>query len=169
MLSRDNRVTTGAAGQAELKALLAINFGFTVVETGQETWLPTALHERLRDDHTDLMVRAVRYMPDLLAWSPRFRLAWWDAKVNTVPHTPNFTLELACYQEQLARCQKGERVAIAFRDTDGRWYAQWAQRLRVTEDWRDKRHQAAGSHTPFVLIAKSSCESLMAFVALGDR
>lgn len=167
MDSRSARIETGSAGQAELKSLL-VGYGFTVVDTGQESWLPAEIHERLRTDHTDPMVRAVRYTPDLLAFSPRFRLAWWDAKVNATPGTPNFTIELACYEEQLARCAKGERVAIAFKDTDGRWLAQWTPRLRVNEDRRADRHEAKGSMTPYLLIAKTSCEPMAAFVAFGD-
>jgi hypothetical protein len=168
MLNRAARVTTGEAGQAELKEMLE-SFGFTVVETGQERWLPTNVHERLRLDHSDRMVRAVRYMPDLLAWSPRFRLAYWDAKVNTHPGTANFTIETACYDEQTVRMAKGERVALAFKDMDGRWRAQWATRLRIVADHSARRREAQGSHTPYLLIAKDSTETITAFVGFGDR
>lgn len=169
MFSRDARVKVGSAGQRELKTMLETKYGFTCIETGQENWLPPEVHASVRFDNSDLMVRSVRYMPDLLCFSSRFRPCWIDAKINTVAGTPNFTLELACYQEQLARMSKGERVALAFKDTDGRWYANWATKLRINEDRRDRRHEAQGSMTPYLLIAKSSCDSLMAFVALGDR
>jgi len=166
--TRDGRLTAGLAGQAELKKILE-SLGFTVIETGQESWLPTLVHEVLRRNHTDPMVRAVRYQPDLLAYSPRFPLAWWDAKVNTRPGTPNFSLEEACYTEQIARTRKGERVAIAFKDTDGRWSAQWVDLLRVNADRSGDRHDAKGSQTPYYLVAKDSTEPLGGFVAFRSR
>lgn len=167
MESRSARVSVGSAGQAELKALLE-SHGFTVLDTGQESWLPESWHERLRTDHTDPMIRAVRYQPDLLAFSPRWRLAWWDSKINTVPGTGNFTLETWCYDEQMARMKKGERVVFAWRDTDRRWYAQWATRLVIHEDHSARRHAAKGSMTPYLLVEKDSTVPIVGFIAMAN-
>lgn len=165
MQTRSARMAVGGEGQAELKQLLT-NFGFVVVDTGQENWLPAWAHEGLRKVHDDVTVRAVRYQPDLLAWSPRFPFSFWDAKVNATPGTPNFTIEQACYQEQLDRARIGQRVVIAFRDTDGKWSANSVSRLQVVDDHSARRHEAAGSQTPYLLIAKRSTVPLHAFVAL---
>jgi len=165
MQTRTARMAAGGDGQAELKQLLE-GFGFQVVDTGQETWLPAWAHQALRQVHDDVTVRAVRYQPDLLAWSPRFPYAFWDAKVNATPGTPNFTIEHACYQEQVARWNAGQRVVIAFRDTDGKWSANSIGRLQVVDDHSARRHQAAGSQTPYLLINKRSAVPLHAFVAI---
>lgn len=165
MQSRAARMAVGEDGQEELAHILE-SFGFVVVPTGQENWLPAELHAQLRHVHTDPTVRAVRYTPDLLAWSPRFPVAWWDAKVNATPGTRNFSLEQACYDEQLARASIGQRVVLAFRDTDGDWYAQSVRRLVVAHAHVDDRHDARGSKTPYVLVTKASCMRLRAFIAL---
>lgn len=159
------RMAAGGDGQAELKQLL-LNYGFLVVDTGQESWLPNWAHQALRQVHDDATVRSVRYQPDLLAWSPRFPFSFWDAKVNATPGTPNFTIEQACYQEQLARMTIGQRIVIAFRDTDGKWSANSVGRLQVVDDHSARRHDAAGSQTPYLLISKRSTVPLHAFVAI---
>lgn len=164
MRDHSSRAITGAAGQAELSYLLE-QAGFFVADCGQENWLPSEMHAVLRLDHTDLTVRSVRYQPDLFAFAPKFPFAYWDAKVNTVPGTPNFTIEQACYEEQLSRVQRGQRVVIAFRDTDAKWRAQWVERLRIVADHAARRHEAHGSMTPYLLVAKDSTLALRAFVA----
>lgn len=165
MQTRAARMTAGADGQAELKVLLQ-GFGFLVVDTGQETWLPTWAHQALRQVHDDATVRTVRYQPDLFAWSPRFPYAWWDSKINATPGTPNFSIEKACYQEQVARWNADQRIVIAFRDTDGKWSANSVGRLQVVDDHSARRHDAAGSQTPYLLISKRSTVPLHAFVAI---
>jgi hypothetical protein len=164
MQSRASRMTTGAAGQAELKYLLE-QAGLMVADCGQENWLPSEMHAVLRQDHDDMTARSVRYHPDLFAFGARFPFAYWDAKVNTVPDTPNFTIEQACYEEQLARTRAGQRVVIAFRDTDGKWRAQWAPRLHVVASHAARRHEAQGSMTPYLLVAKLSTVALRTFLA----
>lgn len=165
MQTRAARMALGEDGQDELTQILA-GFGFTVVAAGQENWLPADAHAHMRHTYGDATVRSVRYMPDLLAWSPRWPVAWWDAKANATPGTRNFSLEQACYEEQLARTSIGQRVVIAFRDTDGEWYANAVRHLVVAAAHRDDRHAAAGSKTPYVLITKASTMRLRAFIAL---
>lgn len=179
MQSRPARVAAGADGQAELKSLLEMRYGFTVVPTGQEFWLPAAAHDVLRRVHDDVTVRAVRYVPDLLAWGQGFPFSFWDAKVNQTPGTSNFSIESACYDEGMARWSIGQRVVLAFRDVDrspalpaasrqttgNAWYAQAVQHLVVVADNSDRRHEAAGSHTPYLLVRKDSTVRLSAFVA----
>lgn len=164
MQTRANRMTTGAAGQAELKYILE-QLGFYMVDTGQESWLPEPMHDVMRQVHDDLTVRAIRYQPDLFGWGPRFPYAFWDAKVNTTPDTPNFTIEEACYNEQYSRYRAGQRVVIAFKDTDGKWRAQWVQQLHVVANNATRRHEAQGSMTPYLLVAKMSTVPLRAFIA----
>lgn len=69
--------------------------------------------------------------------------------------TGNFSIERACYEEQMARVGKGERVVIAWmEEVDGSWYANWVEQLPILCDLSDQRHAADGSHTPFLLIQK---------------
>lgn len=163
MSSFTQRRQVGESAQAELQTLLTLR-GFTVFATGQEQMLSKFVHEAVRFEHDDLMVRAVRYAPDLLVWRHDWPLAWWEVKANTTPDTPNFAVEKACLEELLARVQKGERCVLAFRDTDGLWSAQWAQSLNVGRDMSAARHEAKGSHTPYVLIPKASALGLTKFI-----
>lgn len=160
------RLAIARPGQLALLQVLSM-LGFTVAETGQEVWLARAVHADLRFDHTDLMVRAVRFMPDLLAYRPGFPLAYWEAKVNSRQSqgTGNVAIERACYEEQLARVQKGERVVIAWmEEADGSWRANWVERLPILADLTEHRHAAAGSHTPFLLIEKRKVPPLGEFL-----
>ena len=152
----EGRMALARQGQAALRQVLNMQ-GFTVAETGQELWLARAVHADLRFDHTDLMARAARYIPDFLAFRRGFPLAYWEAKVNSRQSyaTGNFAIERACYDEQMARVQKGERVVIAWmEEVDGSWRANWVQRLPILADLSGHRHEAEGSHTPFLLIEK---------------
>jgi hypothetical protein len=164
MQSRAQRMATGAEAQAELKYLLE-QAGLFVAECGQENWLPSDMHAVLRQVHDDVTVRAARYHPDLFVFGAKFPFSFWDAKANTVEGTPNFTIEQACYQEQMARVRLGQRVAIAFRDTDRKWRAQWVQSLHVVANNAERRHEAAGSMTPYLLVAKLSTIALRTFLA----
>lgn len=149
------RISIGQAGQEELADLLR-SCGFRVFSIGQETYLDPDTHALIRFDLGDPMVRAVRHAPDLLAYRRGFPLAYWDAKVNTTPNTPNFTIEKDSYSELMARSEKGERVVVAFKDTDQLWHANFVQHLHVTGDLSNRRSESRGSHTPFLLIRKSS-------------
>ena len=157
------RSQVGAGGVAELKVRLT-EFGFTVFEIGQETWLPSSLHEKIRHEHADLMIRAIRYMPDLVALAANFPWSYWESKVNVTPGTPNFTIEKACYDEQMARQAKGERVVVAFKDVDGAWSANWIERLVVLRDMSEQRQDARGSRTPYLLIRKTCAVPFAEFV-----
>ncbi len=161
--SFDTRAAAGHSGQAELSFILT-RHGFDVMETGQENWLLASVHDALRFEHNDLMTRAVRYMPDLLAYRADFPLAWWEAKVNVTPNTTNFTLEKACYDELMARRAKGERAVVAFKDTDNRWRANWVEKLCVERDMSGQRLVARGSHTPYLLIPKATTVGLSDFL-----
>lgn len=155
---RSQRMDVGREAEAALTVVLE-GYGFLVQETGQEHWLLPAIHAAIRNEHDDLMARAVRYTPDVLAYHPRFRLLWWwEVKANKTPGTPNFTVEVASRDEQVARMEKGERVVVAFweRATDKTWWAQWANKLGAGRDMGPVRHEAAGSQTPYLLIYKSS-------------
>jgi len=158
-----DRALAGHSGQAELSFMLTRN-GFDVMQTGQENWMPGSVHDALRFEHDDLMVRAVRYTPDLLAYRADFPLAWWEAKVNVTPGTMNFTLEKACYDELMARHEKGERVVVAFRDTDSKWRANWVEKLCVERDMSGQRLVARGSHTPYLLIPKAATVGISDFL-----
>jgi len=159
------RARWGADGLVELAERLRVE-GFQVLETGQENWLPQDVHAALRFEHDDRMARAVRYFPDLLAWRADWPLAYWEAKTNATPNTPNFSIERACYDEMMARHAKGERVVIAFRDTDGMWRANWVERLEISRDMTAERHAARGSHTPYLLLPKSCVRPLEMFLRL---
>ena len=158
-----SRLTAGQVSEQLLREYLT-PLGFNVMETGQETLLPKQVHTALRYEHSDPMVRAVRYHPDLLVYHPNFPLAYWEVKTNTTPGTPNFAVETACYQEALARNQKGERVVFAFLEVDGTWHANWVQHLQVMHDMGAKRKQANGSGTPYLLITKISTLPLQYFL-----
>lgn len=142
-------------------------FGFTVFQIGQETWMPSSLHDAIRHIHDDLMIRAIRYTPDLVAVAANFPWSYWESKVNVTPSTPNFTIEKACYDEQMARHGKGERIVVAFKDVDGSWRANWIERLTVLRDMSDLRQEARGSRTPYLLIRKTCAISLPEFL-LGE-
>lgn len=159
------RIRLGADGQAELAERLHAE-GFQVFETGQENWLSRVVHAALRFEHADQMVRAVRYFPDLLAWRADWPLAYWEAKTNATPGTPNFSIEKACYEEMMARHAKGERVVVAFRDTDGMWRANWIERLEIRRDMTADRQVARGSHTPYLLLPKSCTRPWEIFLRL---
>ena len=159
----DQRLSSGQAGQQDLVANLR-KMGFRVMLTGQEMWLDEVVHQALRLNHTDQMMRAVRYRPDLLAYHPGFPLAYWEVKTNTTPGTANFAVEKACYAEMVARKAKGERIVFAFQDVDRTWYAQWVEKLIVARDMSAIRKQARGSHTPYLLIPKSCVLPLSGFL-----
>jgi hypothetical protein len=79
--------------------------------------------------------------------------------------TSNFAIERACYDEQMARVSKGERVVIAWmEEVDGSWYANWVEQLPVLCDLSRQRHVAEGSHTPFLLIQKRFALPLAEFL-----
>ncbi len=163
MTTFGERQAAGQAAQDALKVVLQ-NLGFTVIGVGQENWLPKSVHDALRQNHDDLMIRSVRYQPDLLAFHPGFPAAYWEVKRNTTPGTPNFAIEVACYQEALARTAKGERIIFAFLEVDNTWHAQWSNWLRVQGDKSAVRQQSKGSHTPYLLIAKTSASPLLGFL-----
>ena len=158
-----SRLAAGQNGETLLKAYLEA-MGFQVMETGQQTWLHKQVHTVLRHEHSDPMVRAVRYLPDLLAYHPDFPLSYWEVKTNTTPNTPNFAVETACYQEALARNEKGERVIFAFLEVDRTWYANYVQGLQIRCNMGAKRKQANGSMTPYLLLTKSSTLPLEHFL-----
>lgn len=164
----DSRVSAGSAGMIEFMHLLHAR-GFSVFAVGQETWLPDKLHEEIRFEHADLMARAIRYFPDLAAYrrEPLFPWSYWEVKVNTTPGTPNFTIEKACYEEMMARHAKGERVAVAFKDVDREWYANWIDLLDVERDMSDRRQEARGSRTPYLLVRKDRARRLGEFTSRG--
>ena len=160
------RLALARQGQEALRQVLAMH-GFSVTETGQELWLARAVHDDLRFDHADRMARAVRYLPDFLVYKRGFPLAFWEAKVNSRQSftTGNYAIERACYEEQMARVQKGERVVIAWmEEVDGSWRANWVERLPILRDLSAQRHAADGSHTPFLLIEKRQAVPLPAFL-----
>lgn len=65
MTSFQDRLLAGRQGQRILMQELQAR-GFKVIETGQEAWLMQTLHEALRHNHTDLMVREIRYQEEFL-------------------------------------------------------------------------------------------------------
>ena len=146
--------------------LLLMARGFVVSWTGQEHWMSEDGMRALRNAGQDYMVRAVRHMPDLFALKPGDRAgfppAWWDVAVNTTPRTPNFAIERAKSDEFMARVAKGERIVTAFKDWNGKWYAQWIERLECARVVA--RASFRGSHRPYVLVAKSSAASLSEFL-----
>ena len=88
-------------------------------------------------------------------------------KSFSIPNTPNFSIEKACYDEALARQAKGERVVLAFKDVDEAWYANWIENIPIGRDMSAHRHLSKGSHTPYYLIRKSSTLPLMDFLLSG--
>ena len=163
MTSFSFRLSAGQQGQQHLIQILQ-NYGFQVIRTGQEAWLNQAVHAALRFEHSDPMVRAVRYQPDLLVYHPDFPLAYWEVKVNTTPDTPYFAVETACYEEALARTTKGERIIFAFWEVDHTWHVNWANALEIGRDMRGRRKQADGSQTPYLLVSKTSTLPLENFL-----
>jgi len=148
------RTEIGKRGEAELRFILEQR-GYITIPFGQENYLNNPAHEQLRHIHDDPTIRAIRFAPDFIAIKGG-KSAYWDSKVNTVPGTPNFTIEKADYQELMARYSKGERCNVGFRDTDGTWHANSIENLSVAGDLSAIRHLAHGSMTPFLLIRKSS-------------
>ena len=146
-----------------LKAMLHRN-GFIVFMSGQENWMPKDIHKKIAYEYNDDMIRAIRYMPDFLAFHDRFPFAWWEVKRNTTPGTANFTLEKACHTEGMARHAKGERVIIVYHDTNDKFTAAWIQDLVVKIDKSNIRQKAKGSRTPYLLILKSSTVDLEVFL-----
>ncbi len=159
----EQRASVAETGVRELKGILE-RHGLRVLRTGQENWLPADIHAAIRFDHNDPMVRAIRYMPDLLTFHPARRLEYWEVKVNTTPGTGNFTIEKACYDELMARAAKGERLVVAFKDVEGTWYANNIQKLVIGRDMSASRQYAQGSQTPYLLLPKSSALSLTSFL-----
>lgn len=157
------RLDIGKKGADELRGILE-SVGFTISTTGQEVWLTPEVREAIRHNHTDITVRAVRYKPDLLAFRHDWSLTYFEAKVNTTPNTPNFSIEKACYDENMSLTQKGERCVIAFREVNGKWYANFVQLLVIARDMSQQRHWARGSMTPYLLITKKSTVPLSAFL-----
>lgn len=159
----NKRLGIGQKGAEELKRILE-SAGFIISTTGQEVWLTPEVREAIRHNHTDVTVRAVRYKPDLLAYRHDWSLTYFEAKVNTTPRTPNFSIEKACYDENMSLTQKGERCVIAFREVNGIWYANFVQHLVIARDMSQERHWARGSMTPYLLITKKSTVPLSAFL-----
>ena len=161
--TRTSRQVIGKTAEDALRKTLE-DYGFMIKPTGQENWLPPEVHIGVRFEFADVMVRSVRFTPDFLAYHPNFPLAYWDSKANVTPNTPNFAVEKASLEEQIARMKKGERVVVAFWEVDKTWHANWADKLVVARDMSAVRHLASGSHTPFVLVRKSSTLPLREFL-----
>ena len=157
------RSREGEAALAELIIILEQN-GFDVFHVVQETWLPARLHDAVRFVHDDLMVRAIRYFPDLAVVGPGFPWSYWDAKRNVTPGTANFSIEKACYEELMARHAKGERVIVSFKDVDNKWYACWVQMLNPVRDMTGVRGESRSSHTPYLLVRKDNAKRLSDFL-----
>lgn len=154
------------SGEDELRLILEA-YGFIVKPTGQETWLPFGIHRHIRQENSDTMSRAVRYMPDFLAFHPLLGIkffAYWDAKINQNTYSETFTIEKASYDELLARVQKGERVVVAFKDIDGQWYANWAESLEIQTDLSNPVCEVDDSRQIYLLVAKSSTRHINDFL-----
>lgn len=162
------RLTLGRQAERALQAAL-LRRGFRVARSGQEAWLSPDLYAVLRRSPGDPMSRALRHTPDFLAERYDFPVAYWDAKNNTRAGTAFFALEQAFHVEQLARVGKGERVVVAFRDTDGRLYANWVQELAVMAEIQRFRSQWSGSWSPFLLIGRGSVPPLDVFIERNRR
>lgn len=158
----DKRKNIGTRVASELRAILE-RCGYIVVPFGQENYLSNPAHEQLRYIHNDPTVRAIRFAPDFVAIM-RGQSSYWESKANTTSGTPNFTIEKSCYEELMARHEKGERCNVAFKDTDGTWSANRVDKLFVAGDLSLYRHQACGSRTPFLLIRKNSTLPLLEYL-----
>ena len=158
------RIALGTQGQRELENELRSR-GFIITPTGQEKFIPDAIHDDLRHIHDDPTVRAIRFQPDFMAYRDNFPVSYWEAKVNTRDDTPNFAIEKSCYEELMARHANHQRCVIAFRKVDGLWVANWVEEIKVVKDMTSRRQQANGSHTPFLLVAKESFPLLDLFIA----
>jgi hypothetical protein len=158
------RLNIGKQASDELRSILESE-GFIVSTSGQETWMKPELQECIRHDHSDLTVRAVRYAPDFLAYKTGlFKLSYFEVKRNTTPNTPNFTIEKACYDELISLVDKGEQCVVAFREVNGKWYANYIKELVISKDMSSIRHMARGSMTPYLLIKKISTIPLINFL-----
>lgn len=158
------RIALGTAGQQELEKELKAR-GFTITPTGQEKFIPGAIHNDLRHIHDDPTVRAIRFQPDFMAYRADFPVSYWEAKVNTRDDTPNFAIEKSCFEELMARHKNGQRCVIAFRKKDSLWVANWVEDVKVVVDMTSRRQKANGSHTPFLLVAKENFPLLDLFIA----
>ncbi len=149
---------TGKVGEERLKTQLRQR-GFLIVETGQENWLPEEIHAQIRSNQ-DLMSLSVRHTPDFLTYHPKFGLTYWDAKIKTNDTYEDFTLQKNFYQAMRIRQYSGQKIVIAFLDSDGRWRANWIEELEVLDEVHLTKN-------PFVVIAKNSAYSLGIFLAVN--
>ncbi len=152
------RMLLGNAGE-DLLILEMEACKFAVVRTGQEHWLPKRLRKMVRKKKSPMGLM-ISHFPDILGLHDKFPLAYWDAKVNTVSGTPYFTLGVSFYLAATARQLKGERVVVAFYDTDRKWYANWIEALEPVDE-------KEGKDGTYLLIAKSSTLPMRMFVAVN--
>ncbi len=160
----DKRLTIGERAQAEFDALLK-TLGFKIVATGQEKFVPGAIHDDLRRVHDDLTVRAIRFQPDFMAYRDDFPAAYFETVSSTRGDTPYFAVEKAKYDELMSRQGRGQRCALVVKEVTGTWVVAWVQNIVVAVDMSRRRHEANGSKTPYLLVRKSSFTSLSQFIA----
>jgi len=161
----EERRKIGERGEEEFRALLG-GIGFIITQTGQEKFMPTAVHDDLRRVHDDLTIRALRFQPDFMAYRDDFPAAFFETVVNTRPDTPNFAIEKAKYDELMSRRERGQRCAIAVKEVIGTWAVAWVQDIKINKDMSANadRWRANGSKTPYLLVAKVSFLELNLFV-----
>jgi hypothetical protein len=151
-----DRLAHGKTVEEQVEQALTAR-GFVVMRTGMEYLLDSSDHGWIRRNNTDETIRAVRHAPDFFCVdkSGAFPPAYWECKGNRTKNTANFSIEKPCYEELVARQNKGERIVIINRDVDGSWWANWIQYVEITRDMSQFARQARGSRTDYLLYAKS--------------
>ena len=92
------------------------------------------------------MARAVRYIPDFLAYRRGFPLAYWEVKVNSrqSSRTGNFAIERACQQgAEDCRNGKAKRTARVGHRALHRRHVRVAREDRVGPDEGERPHFTA--------------------------
>ena|SRR3990167_3866769 len=150
------RLKLSTPSQERLASLL-FSYGVDLAPTGQEYWLPTGFHNKLRHIHISVTIDLVRYFPDFIAFVNSVGWFLLEAKATTPDYYdgPNFSIETACLTLNTKLVGLGAQVLILFENRPNEFLGDWAENIKPiysTNQTRDFK----GSKTPMTLVAKSS-------------
>lgn len=150
--TRHERMTRGKQAENRVKAYLHW-WGKNYVDTGQEAWLPTWVHERIRYENDDERFTFVRHFPDLATDVVAIQVK--DASDSD--GYPTVTIEQASYETSVYLAEHDIPTLCVwwcYVDHEPGLYSNWADHLEVREA-QTPRQETNGSHTPYVLVEKS--------------
>jgi hypothetical protein len=146
--SRDNRVRLGEIAEKKMIGLL-MWYGKNVKRVGQETWMPSWVHGKLRYQNDIDGVVMMRHFPDLDTGRALIQ-------VKCAPEEKRWehvTIEKQSYETSKALHDLDIPVLVMWEFQDGKFYGNWVEEL-MTEEPFTPREELNGSRTPMLKVVK---------------